>query len=366
MASSPAIPLPQWPSANGSIRAETQPAPFRTPAGQCHPHVVLDLYRACNQTCVYCVSGSSPQHDFGPFTDPDHRANLTRFFTLHGPFQILLTGGEPLLAPGLGPFLQELTALGHRVAIQSNLKSRAGLLTVLDHLPPDDCPYLLTTFHSVEIRRWPRYLGHVQRLRDAGYRIAVKLVIDEPMLERFAEFFDELVDRGIGAVLAPLMLFPTGQPPEAMKYTADDWAELATRITMNSAWLAFASGFHSRGTACHAGSDLLFPQTHADGQIAGCCHGFPTRLGSLTTGQLTPEPHAVACGLDRCTCDYHYYSGFIPTLDDSDRWERLIRGDNTIVPFGEYLNWIDAAGVRTVNDLREVLNDHTVAYGAAG
>ncbi|MEM6552770.1 MAG: radical SAM protein [Planctomycetota bacterium] len=366
MAPAPAIPLPQYAQAGSSPRSASEPTPFRTPPGQRHPHVVLDLYRACNQTCVYCVSGSSPQHDFGPFTDPEHRANLTRFFTLHGPFQVLLTGGEPLLAPGLGPFLQELTALGHRVAIQSNLKSRAGLQTVIDHLPPDDCPYILSTFHSVEIRRWPRYLGHAQRLRDAGYRIAVKLVIDEHLLPRFAEFFDQLVDRSIGALLTPLLLFPTGKPVEAMTYPRKSWPELADRMTLRSSWLAFAGGFHSRGTPCRAGSDLLFPQTHSTGHVAGCCHGFPTQLGDLTTGHLTPESDAVACGLERCTCDYHFYSGFIPALDDTPRWQRLLQGDNTIIPFDDYLDWIDAAGIRPVNDLREVLTDHTVAYGAAG
>lgn len=332
----------------------TRPFANHLPDLDTRPICLLDVHRACNQTCSYCVSGSSPRSDFGAMGDNDRRNAIERFFATHGPFTVLLTGGEPLLTPGLFDFLDRLQSFGHDIAMQSNLKSNKLVRQFAERVSPERCRYVMTTFHSVELKRWPQYLRNVVTLREAGHGVVVKLVLDRAMLSHFDALFDQLVDLNIGCLLSPLVEFSDGDAV-AIDYTPEQWHRLAPRMTTLSTWLYFASGLKSRGVQCRAGEAALFPHVQDEGTVTGCAHSFPRNLGNLYDNELTKLSEPTACGLDRCICDYHTYSGLIPRLDDRDGFARLLTGDNAAVGFETYESWLADAGYEGHVDLRPLL-----------
>jgi hypothetical protein len=317
------------------------------------PIIIFDVHPVCNQTCTYCVSGSSPSNDFGAITNPDTLKKIEEFFATHGPFNVLFTGGEPLITPAISDIFEMLIQQGHIISLQSNLKSRVE--TFVKVVPPERTGWVLTSFHSVELKRFDSYLRNVLLLKSKGYPLAVKLVLDNALMTEFTSIYDTLVNHNLGVILSPVLYFPPDGMSWPQQYTPEQWSLIASRMTMLSSWLFFAGGFKSQGTVCYAGNQMSLLRMF-NGAIHGCGHSYPLNFGNLYTNQFTPPQKAVRCGLVQCICDFHYYTGIIPKLDDSEPYKKLMSGQNEIVPFAAYLEWIEKAKVEPFLDLQAEMN----------
>ncbi len=324
------------------------------------PVMRWNVHLACNQTCAYCVSGSSPRNDFGVIDDEQRMAEIDAFFAREGPFNVLFTGGEPLITPGIFDLFRRLVSYGHRITLQTNLK--IGAEKFADAVAPENVGWITTTFHSVELDRFNRYLKNVIYLKDRGYPIAVKLVMDELLTPKFVPLYDELRANGIGVTLSPLAHFPDDREHHSHQYTLDEWRTIEPRMSMLSSWLFFAGGWRSKGHACNAGSRIFTIRPGLGNRILGCGYDFPRGLGYINE-QITPALDTVKCGVDRCFCDTYQYAGITPDLDVSDDFERMLWGQTRHVPFAEYLAWLDRAGAKPFADLRPIMSQIGVYDG---
>lgn len=317
-----------------------------------YPIIVFDLHNVCNQTCSYCVAGSSHLNDFGPFDDPVAVDKIQKFFRSHGPFNIVLTGGEPLITPGVSDLFKACIDAGHIISLQTNLKKFAHLIP--ENIPVESAGWILTTFHSCEISRFKRFFNSVLQLKELGYPVVVKLVLDDVMVEHFEAFHDRFIERSIGAILSPLVIFQPAMPPAAQEYNVEQWRRIEPRINLRSTWLYFSSGFMSRGRTCKAGS-MAFYARGGNGSINGCAHSYPTDLGNLFSNEFSPKSGYITCGIDHCICDFNYYTGTIPILNDNEVFQRVASGIFQPVSFEEYLEWVELGSIQPVIDLRPVI-----------
>ena len=315
------------------------------------PIAVLDIHNICNQQCSYCVTDSSPTRDYGPLADSEASKDILQFFEDHGPFNVLFTGGEPLITPGISTLFQSLVSLGHRVSLQSNLKAKADVF--LDVVAPDDTGWVLASFHSVAIDDFDKFKKKVTAVKASGYPVVVKFLLDDDMIVRFAEFHDELAAEGVGVMCSPIINYPATARPYPRAYTAEQWSAIAPRISLLSSWLFFAGGWKSHGAPCYAGNKMFYFLAMHDGAINGCSSGSPAGIGNLFSGEFLPRDGLSECQLESCICDFHYYSGIIPNLDDSGGFEKLTRGQVESVSFSEYLAWVK--DVQPNVDLKPVL-----------
>ena len=317
------------------------------------PVMRWNVHLACNQTCTYCVSGSSPQNDFGVISDEKAAWPRSTHSLREGPFNILfLPAGEPLITPGIFDMFRRLVSYGHRITLQTNLKVNAEKFA--DSVPPEKNGWITTTFHSVELNRFSRYLKNVLCLRDRGYPIAVKLLLDDILAPTFVRFYDELRANGLGVTLSPIALFPEDAEPHSRNYSLEEWRLIEPRMSMLSGWLFFAGGWRSKGHLCNAGSRIFTIRPHLGTRILGCGFDFPRGMGDINK-TITPAAGTVRCGVNRCYCDTYQYGGITPGLDVSDDFERLLWGEQRHVSFEEYLNWLDRAGAKPWADLRPVM-----------
>ena len=316
--------------------------------------MILHLHDVYNQRCPDCVVETSSRGGFGRIADAEARQAIVRFFASRGPYQILLTGGEPLITPGLFEMIEALVAQGHLLGLQSNL--RVGAERFMRAVPPDRTSYIMTTYHSVMLSRLSAHLDVVSEMKARGYPVIVKLVLDEPMLAEFSRVCDGFTERGVGVFLSPRLHSAEDGGVYPRTYGAAQWREIAPRVTMVSSWLFFAGGWHSRGRPCGAGQVLLYAWA-TGGRISGCSHSFPRQLGDLYENSFDPLQEMPRCGLDRCICDLHTYVGVTPGLDDSARFGQLLSGSSDPVPFPDYLAFVERAGITPFMDLRPVMTE---------
>jgi organic radical activating enzyme len=313
------------------------------------PFAVFDIHDVCNQNCAYCVSSSSPSPDWGSMGDPERRGAIEQFFRSHGPFNVVFTGGEPVITPRIADFFQLLLDEGHRVSLQTNLKKSAA--PFYETVPVEKTGWVLATFHSVALDRVDSFLKHALEIKERGYPLVVKFLLDEVLMPEFARLNDRLAENGIGVMCSPVINYPPGGQPFPHRYTPEEWQQIAPRITLLSTWLFFAGGWHSQGTPCNAGNRMIYLRGKGDGAIHGCSSGSPAGMGNLFNNELLLPGRPVPCQLDRCVCDFHYYTGIIPRLDDSEAFARLAQGRNRRVSYREFKKWMEKAGVEPLVDL---------------
>lgn len=315
------------------------------------PLFIVDLHDLCNQNCVYCSSGSGPKGDFGPIAIPESRGKIANFFKSHGPFNVLFTGGEPLITPGILDFFQTLASHGHKVTVQSNLKQGAGHYA--DTISPEDTGWVLASLHSVALDRFDSFLEKASMLKEKGYRVAVKVMLDRHRFSEIIRAYDTLAENGHNVFFSPVINYPENQTAYPESYTDDEWLEIAPRMNMLSAWLFFAGGWRSRGSDCRAGSGMFITSIRpgTDAAVVGCNTGYPEKLGSLISGEFQPVDEEIICGSEYCLCDLFYYAGIIPGLDDSEAFYALLEGKSKHVSYASFKNWIEANGAETMVEL---------------
>jgi len=314
-------------------------------------HSVLDIHAVCNQTCEYCISGSNPTKEFGKFITNDMQKTLIEFYSDQKEWNIIFTGGEPLITPNIGNFFRKLISKNNKISIQTNLKSNADV--IINYLKPSDMGWILTTFHSCEMDNYEKYKKQVLRLKKGGYPIVVKLVVDEKMMNIFDKYYDELTALNIGVILSPLVVYKENELLP-INYPTEIWKKIIKRISLLSSWLYFSGGFKSKGKKCLAGSKATYVRVWGDGKVSGCAHSFPKNLGSFIDGNVKYMNDYAECGLDDCFCDFNYYIDIIDGLKDMNNFQKLFYSPGKLVFYEDFLLWCDNANITPKINLKKI------------
>jgi cyclic pyranopterin phosphate synthase len=192
----------ETPMASASTSA---PAVLTDSFGRSITDLRISVTERCNYRCVYCRTGQGEAQEHALYTGTELRwddlERLTRAFVGLGIRKVRLTGGEPLLRPGLVDFVAWVAALGvtdialttngHLLAPLAEPLRRAGLTRVtisLDSLQPEN---------FTRITRVPGGLSRVLGAIDAAaaarlWPIKVNVVLlrgyNDVEIEDFARF----------------------------------------------------------------------------------------------------------------------------------------------------------------------------------
>lgn len=117
---------------DGPVRGPTSPA-ANGPAGSRRSPEVLDqapriviweLTRACELVCAHCRAAAQPQAHPEELGDDEGRRLLSQIREAFGPVLVVLTGGDPLLRPGLLGLIRHGAGLGLRMALTPSATPR--------------------------------------------------------------------------------------------------------------------------------------------------------------------------------------------------------------------------------------------------
>ena len=176
-----------------------------------HPlkYLFLEITRKCNLDCVYCGSNCSPK-GLGRELPAERWIDLLREIARDfNPRQVMLaiTGGEPLLKPGLFDFLKQVSSLGFPFGMVTNgtllnpeaakkiVDSGLGSISLSLDAPPEINDQLRGNGTSRKVEQ------AIKNLREAGYRGKLEVIstITKPAVPHLEE-----LRRWLAGMLVPL------------------------------------------------------------------------------------------------------------------------------------------------------------------
>ncbi|MGL6210316.1 MAG: radical SAM protein, partial [Paracoccaceae bacterium] len=164
----------------------------------------------CNLACSHCYSTSAPHRD-AMLPLGDILAALPHLAS-EGYEVISLSGGEPLLYPGLPPLVTAAKAMGFRVVAMSNgyrvTAAQARLFEGLDGIGISfdgmEATHLAMRHHP---RAWSAAVGALVHLRDIGKPAAAAFTVSRRSLSEVPAFVEMCAGLGVKAVqLRPLVM----------------------------------------------------------------------------------------------------------------------------------------------------------------
>jgi radical SAM protein with 4Fe4S-binding SPASM domain len=225
----------------------------------------------CNLRCPFCYSESGPHRAAGP--GPETRRRLVERLAAWGVLEVALGGGEPTVLPDFADLLAGIRAAGMvpnvttngtvgSVAVVRALAEHAGVV----HLSADR-PDLLDTARGPGV--FARLRRTARRLRGAGVRLGVNLLLTPDNVGDLRRSLDALLDLGVAAVT---FLRPKGA------WAAAHWPGFPTSDDLARLGDALRSFLESKPP----------PRLYVDTAL----RGEWAQLGLL----CDPEPEVLGCG----------------------------------------------------------------------
>jgi MoaA/NifB/PqqE/SkfB family radical SAM enzyme len=230
------------------------------------PILQLHSSRHCNLHCDHCYSVSGP-HEKGRLGE-EAVAGLLDDAWAHGYRVLSVSGGEPLMDPGLWPALARARALGYQTDLVSNgtligeaVAARLAGVADLVAISIDGTPER----HDA-IRRSPgafeRAIAGIRHLRTAGVTVGIIHTVRTETLSELRWLIALARDEGA----AMLQLHPIEAAGRAAAWTAEEGV-LETRLAMLAELIA-RDGCPGMGVHCD-----VFPVAALRGDGAPQCNG---------------------------------------------------------------------------------------------
>jgi organic radical activating enzyme len=300
------------------------------------------LFHTCNYNCAYCgfVTGGTVGYvaDMEPFRDRAYIDAVVSFFHRHSSksykWNVLFSGGEPLLMPNLNYFSRCLTKDGHRVRYNTNLSVPIDE----DHdwlaaNPPDAVDVLMVSLHPESLQSGNVIFKRMKALKSLGYRIVARAVGHPLLLDQLDGLDRDMASIGIS--FTPIPMFSTHYP-EA--YDASQRALLTRHIKSFGQMIQLAGGLDVSDRICHAGSRLfaLGLGKTGKGNLYRCVStsdagGYMGNIFSDERIEFLTEPTCCTRADQTCTCSFHFESDAVIGAEDGENYAQMKNGTATNV-----------------------------------
>jgi organic radical activating enzyme len=320
----------------------------------------LYLFDTCTLRCGYCwLAESGNVLDFSQldrFRDPNILDKIVSFFlsrtTPNLPWLLILTGGEPLLAPNLDRLMTPLLDAGNRMAYYTALMvghNHPGFRFLLDH-PFPETDYVMASLHPESELEEPRYFDKIRMLKEAGHRVFVRFVSHPKRLHRLSELSERC--RDLDVCFYPTTLLSNHYPAS---YTTAEKTQLQSHFSSLSQFIQLEGGLDTNGLMCHGGSGVISVNLQT-GNITPCITVHSPSLGNIFEDRLQwfdgpalcPEPGIT------CVCDIHFQQNIVLSAGDQTRFEQLSRG---FVPPQDYSTELSEMSLQFYNKTRTGMGD---------
>jgi organic radical activating enzyme len=330
------------------------------------------LFDTCTLRCGYCWLAENgnvlDMRQLERFKEPAFLDRVTSFFlsrtTPREKWLLLLSGGEPLIAPNLSRLMTPLLEAGNRIGIYTALmvgRNHPGFRFLLEN-PYPRTDYVMASLHPEGEEDEAEFLEKIRMLKSAGHKVLVRYVAAPKRLHRLEELSERC--RDLDVAFYPTTLFSQNYPHA---YTAEEKDRLRAHFSTLSQHIQLEGGLDTAGLQCHGGSRLISVNLQT-GDITPCItvhrpsigNIFEDRLSLSTAPDCCPEPGIA------CVCDIHFQQDVVPGATDHSRFVQI---SGSFAPPRDYqaeLATMQRGGIRLSLNLRigigEVRDDSRLFY----
>lgn len=294
------------------------------------------LFNTCNYNCAYCgfVTNGTVDDiaDLAPFKDKAYIDAVLDFFKKYSSpsekWNVLFSGGEPLITPNLDYLSGELIKAGNKIRYNTNLSVPIDTDEKwLAANPPHAVDVLMVSLHPESLEKYDVIVARMERLKALGYRIIPRMVAHPLLLDHFDRIDADMASLGLS--FTPVPMFSTRYPKA---YTDEQKAKIASHIKTFSNMIQLNGGLDTKGRLCHAGS-LLFALglgKSGKGNLYRCVSCAPGGyLGNIFSGEeikFLTAPAPCCQRSQHCTCAFHFESNAVIGAEDGDNYEKMKNG----------------------------------------
>jgi len=279
---------------------------------------------ACNIKCSYCSQSDVRTNTIS--TDLLQDKTLLEFISYIPPTHLFISGGEPLILPGMREFVNFASGYGHKISFDTNLCIPVKKLEdYLSYWSAESMCYWNISHHLVCDIKLEYIMERVALLQERGISNFVKYVGVPEMLPQIKQNMIKLMDKGIGAAVTIIYGNWLGKRMPG-DYTIEESVELLDMVTLNTFGLQLFDGVLSKGLSCRAGQDYIFYNMKAKDEVIPCCHGSQFPININKTFFATGDRSRTNCGIGNCLGDVMLTFNINGVMNEADRFDALCAG----------------------------------------
>lgn len=313
---------------------------------------LISLFTTCTLKCGYCDLAESGQvldrRQLEAFKDEEYISKIAKFFNDRTSFeknwQVLFTGGEPLIAPNMDMLCNKLFEAENSVAFYTSLhvgiQKEGWKLLMSSSYPQVD--YVMASFHP-EAEQWEdEFFERVITLKQRGHKVFVRYVGHPKRLGRLDELDKKC--RNLGVCFFPTALLTSNYPKA---YSSREKKTLKKYFSSLTQFIQLEGGIDTTNTMCHAGTKIIAVDLQS-GNITPCITIASPVIGNIHANELSLGASPIACpkaGVN-CVCDIHYEQDIIIGAEDSEFFDKQKNG--YVLPFNapDPLSAMRARGIK--------------------
>lgn len=314
------------------------------------------LFNTCNFNCGYCSFATSGTvkdiADMAPFRDRAYIDRVFDFFEEHSTedqkWILHLSGGEPLLMPNANYFSRKFIDAGHKLGFNTNLSLPIDINGWMEANPVEGVDALIVSLHQEALDHLPAIVQRVQRLKDAGYPLAIRMVAHPKFFAHFQQLEDRFKEMDVSFGVNPLY-----SPNYPAAYDDEQRETLKKHMKVHYEFVRMNGGMDVSNHSCNAGSKLICVAlgNSGRGDVYPCSStsSRENRLGNIFDGdvELYRKPTACLRSDKCCSCSLHFIHGAVNGVDDTPAQERMLAG--YVSGITETLdNWLESNRIKTV------------------
>jgi MoaA/NifB/PqqE/SkfB family radical SAM enzyme len=288
----------------------------------------LFLYDTCVQKCSYCHFAETGKvldtDQLKPFREKKFIDILAHFFNSRKvDFEISLTGGEPLIMPNFGYFVDQVAQRNNKISVYTSLmiaEKNKNFQELLKNA--DKFEFLMCSYHPEASKDKGNYFLRLKALKEAGHSVIVRFVSHPLRMEELEILKQECDELDIS--FYPTPLFSENYPEN---YTEKERDKLMSFFKTKSQYIMLSKGINTSDVKCTAGKNYIQIDLRS-GSISPCASLREPILGNIYENRLELVEEKRGCfkpGTD-CICDLHFFNDVIEGFEDSENYFRLKQG----------------------------------------
>lgn len=288
----------------------------------------VHLFDTCTNRCSYCHFAETGKvidnSQIAPYRDPKFIDHLLYFF-LYGVgskyhWELVLTGGEPLLMPNLDRFVTGLVSKGNLVSFNTalNISGTNENFQFLLNLDPTKVGHIFASLHPDSDDDEEYFFKRVKLLKERGHAVIVRYVCHPARLNRLEVL--EKKCRRIDVAFSPSAMISPSYPQGYSEYQRQ---LIESHLTSVGQLIQLRGGLDTKVTKCLAGSHLL-GMDFRTGNISVCSTIPDNVIGNIFDNLMTIKTTPIACpktGEISCNCNLYVQKKMIIGVDDSTNFK---------------------------------------------